>query len=145
MGPAVAIVGAVAGLAGTFMQMQAANEQADIAQKQLAVDKKRADVKYRRDKRERIREVIIAQAQQQEQATAQGAGFSSAQAGGEAGIISQGYRNVQALNVDKKLNNKSFNLAGQMIDAQRFENFGAGVNALGGGLAPFADMKIFAV
>lgn len=118
---ALSLVGALTGVVGSFLQYSAAKKAEKLRMKQ-------AQLEAARGKREQIRKTQAAQASATASAYNQGAGASSALAGGLAQIQNTGARNTVAIQEDLSIGNNIYK-------ANQQANFGSFLGSLGGGVS----------
>ena len=124
MAMGLAVVGGVISAIGAQAQAKA-SASAEKARKRMM------QLEAMRKRRELVREGVVARATATSNATAQGAGESSALQGGLAQITAQQNRNVTASTQDEALGNKVFNANAKYAKAGGMIAIGQGISSLG--------------
>lgn len=104
-----------------------------------ALRQRQVQLEATRLKREQLRKAQVARAQATARAYNQGAGESSALAGGLSQITGQTGRAVQAINQDAKLSEGLFNINTEYAKAGAITNIGEGITSVGNTIAGNAD------
>lgn len=124
-GLALSVIGTVFGTIGSLKQADAAKKAEKARERQL-------ELETQRRKREAIRQAQIARGSAISNATAQGAGNSSALQGGLAQVTNQSARNTQYVNQDLELGKDVFKANRQAADGAGMQALGSGIGSLGG-------------
>lgn len=127
MAMAIMAAGTVFGVIGQLKQAKAAKKAEKVRQNLM-------NLEATRKKRELVREGIVARAQAQSNAVAQGAGSGSGIAGGLATIGGQVNRNITAANQDQEGANKIFKYNNDYANGGMLSAFGSGLSSLGSAL-----------
>lgn len=122
---ALSVAGTVAGVVGQYMQY-------DGAQKAEKARKAQAALEATRARREQIRSMQASRARAIAAATNQGAGESSALAGGLGQIQSLAGRNIVAINQDQEIGNQIYNANQQVTRGGFVTSLAGGISSLGG-------------
>ena len=120
----LSVAGTVAGVVGSFMQYSAAQKAEKLRSKQAALEAARA-------RREQVRRTQSARASAVAAAVNQGAGQTSALAGGIAQIQNTGGRNTVAINEDLAIGNGIYKANQQANLGGFIGNLGQGISSLG--------------
>ncbi len=128
----MAAVGAVLSIAGGIFGMLGQQKQLKEQKKQEKLRMQQLNLETQRRKRETIRQATVARAEATSNAYNQGAGESSALAGGTAQITAQAGRNVVAANQDYQIGRNIFKSNMKIADAQGQINLGQGISSFGG-------------
>ncbi len=130
-----------AALIGGGMVMSAYGQygQYKAQRKSEALRQRQVQLEATRLKREQLRKGQVARAQATARAYSQGAGESSALAGGLSQITGQAGRAVQAIQQDSKLSEGLFNLSTENAKAGAVVSIGDGITEVGQTVAGNAD------
>lgn len=138
-GLALSGAGAVVQYEGAQRAAQAQQRAIHAEQQAEAIRQRQMDIESQRQKRQLIRQGILARAQAQSQATAQGAQFGSLLPGAESAISGQTGYNVQGVSAAQSIGHDLFATSQdifaarrQQASAQEYEALGAGLSSLGG-------------
>ena len=124
--------GMVVSAYGQYGQYKAQRKADALRQRQVQLEATRL-------KREQLRKAQVARAQATARAYNQGAGESSALAGGLSQITGQTGRAVTAINQDAKLSEGLFNINSEYAKAGAISNIGEGITSIGNTIAGNAD------
>jgi lysyl-tRNA synthetase class II len=120
--------GSVASIFGTMETYKGQQKAEELRKNQMKLEASRA-------RREQVRKTQAATAKATAAAWNQGAGTSSALAGGVAQIRNQGQRNVIAINQDEKIGEGIFDANKQIARGQMMQSLGSGISSLGNAFA----------
>lgn len=120
----LSLVGTVFGFIGQQKELAAMKKQEKARIQQL-------NLETQRRKRETIRQATVARAEALSNATNQGAGETSALAGGVAQVTNQAGRNIQAANQDYSIGREIFRQNMKIADARGLQSLGAGISNFG--------------
>ena len=125
VGAVLSIVGGVFGYLGQQKMLKEQKKQEKLRAMQL-------NLETMRRKRETIRQATVARAEATSNAYNQGAGESSALAGGTAQITNQAGRNIVAGEQDRQIGVNIFKSNRKIADAQGQIALGQGISSFGG-------------
>lgn len=128
----MAIVGAALSAFGTVFGMIGQMKEAKAMEKAEKVRENQMRLESNRRKRETLRQAAVARAEAISNAYNQGAGESSALAGGLATTTATAARNVQATTQDESSGRQIFGLNRDRARAQGMQAIGSGISSLGG-------------
>lgn len=123
-GAALSAFGTVFGMVGQMKEAKALDKAEKVREQQMSLEANRR-------RREAIRQSTIARAEAVSNATAQGAGESSALAGGAAGATSMGARNASAATQDQMAGKAVFSYNRDASQARGMQAIGQGISSLG--------------
>lgn len=132
IGTALSAIGTAAGVAGQFMSASAAKKAEKLREAQM-------NVEATRQRRQIVRQAIVARSEALSSATAQGAAEGSGLAGGLAQIQSQSADNITGVNFAQQLGQQMFAANRRAATAQTVGSFGSGLQSLGGALVRRQD------
>jgi hypothetical protein len=132
-GVAFSLIGTVLGVVGSLKQAKAIEKGEEARQRQMKLEAMRR-------RRETLRQANVARATAVSNATNQGAGETSALAGGLAQVTNQAARNVHAINQDETLGNQVFEANKDSARASGLIAIGSGLGSLGGVFSGNADL-----
>lgn len=138
IGAVAAGISAISGLVGTGVSIYGTLMQAKAAKKAEKLREIQMNLEAARNRREQVRRVQAAQAKAAAAAWQQGAGTSSALAGGLAQIANEGGRNIVAINQDQTLGKAIFAANRDATQGQMLSSLGSGISSLGGAVANVA-------
>lgn len=128
---------AVATIVGTVFGLIGANKQAKAAKRAEALRQRQMNLEAMRQKRQLVREGIVARANATNNAVAQGAAEGSGLAGGIATVTGNQNRNVQAVNQDTELSNGIFAANKKYASGGTLIAIGQGISSLGSAFQGF--------
>ena len=124
-------IGAVASIAGTVVQANAAHQQAEESKHQEALRQQQVALESNRQRRQTIRNTLKARSRALVAGSADGASFGSGAAGGLGQIGNKNAENTLGINQSQKISNDIFASNGRIADAQSLSDFGGGLSSLG--------------
>jgi len=127
-------VGTAATIAGTGLQVAGQMKAQEAQEKAETLRNAQMNLEATRQRRQIIRQSLIARGQAVNSATAQGAAEGSGLAGGVSQIASQAGSNLAGVNASQGLGQAMFGANQQLSSAQTMESFGSGLSSLGGAL-----------
>lgn len=127
-------IGTIGGLAGQFMQMSGAKQAAEASAKAEGVRYAQSRLEGIRQKRQIIRQAIVARADALTAATAQGAADGSGIQGGLAQIGNEADSAGTAVNQNWDLSKQMFRQNARIAAGQSRQATGAGISSLAGAL-----------
>ncbi len=127
-------VGAIGGLVGTAMQYKGARDAAEASEKAEALRQTQMGLESARNRRQIIRQAVVARGDALTAATAQGASGGSGLQGGLAQIGAEANTAGVATNQNQALGNQMFTANRQLSRAQTLQSMGSGVSSLAGSL-----------
>lgn len=122
------IAGTLASVAGSYMQYKGQMKAEELRKNQMKLEAARA-------RREQVRKAQVSAATATAAAWNQGAGTSSALAGGVAQIRNQAGRNVVAINQDEDIGEGMFKANKQIAQGGMVQALGSGISSLGNAVA----------
>lgn len=131
----MAFAGAIAAIAGSAFGFVGAMEQSAATKKAEKARKQQMRLDATRRRREVLRQAQVARATATSNATNQGAQFSSALAGAQAGISGAAGRETLAVNQNEMVGNKIFEANQAFASGGNLISFGSGISNLGGAFA----------
>lgn len=132
------LVGTAATVGGTLMQAGAAKDAAAEQKRQESIREVQMQVDANRQRRQIIRQSMVARAEALSTSTAQGAGSSSGLAGGLAQNTAESGQGVLGVNQALESGSAIFASNRRLADAQTRQSMGAGISSLGGALVSSA-------
>ena len=129
----LSVVGTVASTVGGLIGVAGQQKAEKMRELQMNLEAKRA-------RREQVRKAQTAAATATATAWNQGAGTSSALAGGQAQINNQAGRNIAAISTDQAIGQKIFDANRQTAQGQTMQVLGGGVSSLGGAIGSSAGV-----
>lgn len=120
----LSVIGTIGGIVGTVVQYSASKKAEEARKKQMELEAARA-------RREQVRRSQVASASAKAAAYNQGAGTTSALAGGVSQIQQEAGRNVQATSQDETLGGRIFAANAQAAFGGLISSLGQGVSNLG--------------
>lgn len=120
-----------ASLIGTGIQAYGSMQAAKGAERAEALRQRQMNLQAEREKRNTIRQSMVARAQALAQGTAQGATGSSGLAGGLGQISAQGASNLQGIAQGQEIGNQMFDANRQISRGQTMQSIGGGFQQLG--------------
>ena len=127
-------VGTAATIAGTGLQVAGQMKAQKAQEKAEQLRAAQMDIEATRQRRQIIRQALIARGEAVNSATAQGAAGGSGLAGGVSQIASQAGSNIAAVNTSQGIGQAMFSANRQLSQAQTMTSFGSGLSSLGGAL-----------
>lgn len=128
------LAGTAATIAGTGLQVAGQMKAQEAAEKAETLRNAQMNLEATRQRRQIIRQSLIARGQAVNSATAQGAAEGSGLAGGVSQIASQTGSNLAGVNASQGLGQAMFGANQQLSQAQTMSSFGSGLSSLGGAL-----------
>jgi hypothetical protein len=126
---AIGVASSLAGTAVSFMgQMNAQKE----AKKQAAIARTQVNLEASRNRRQIIRQAMIARSEATSNATAQGAAKGSGLAGGLAQATAESGANVSNVNLGQQLSEQMYKSKIRASNAETLSSIGSGLSSLGG-------------
>ena len=126
---------AVSGFVGTAVSAIGSMQQAKGAKRAEQIREQQMNLQAAREKRASIRESVIARAQAQSNATAQGADQGSGLAGGLGQIGNQNAQNIQGISQGQELGRAMFAANRQIARGQTLGSIGGAIQGLGSYIA----------
>ena len=126
--------GALATVAGTGLQFYGQQQQAKAAEKAESLREAQMNIEATRQRRQVIRQSLIARGNAVNAATSQGASEGSGLAGGLGQITSQGASNIASINSAQGLGSAMFATNRQASQGATMSSVGAGLSSFGGAL-----------
>lgn len=139
LGAAVGAAGTIAGLAGTALQYSGQKKAASAAAEAERLRQAQANVDAIRQRRQVVRQAIVARGDAISNAAGQGAGLGSGVAGGLAQIGGQEGQNLTAIDNAQSIGNKTFAANAAQSQGQSLAATGQGLSSLGGALVKNQD------
>lgn len=139
IGGLVGAAGTIAGVAGSVMQYSGQKKAAAAAQEAERLRQAQSNVDAIRQRRQVVRQAIIARGDAISNATGQGAGQGSGLAGGLAQIGGQEGQNLSAINSAQSIGTKMFAANAAQSAGQSQAATGQGISSLGGALVKNQD------
>lgn len=135
-----------ASLIGTGISAFGSIQQAKGAERAEALRQRQMNLQADRERRNTIRQSIVARAQALNQGVAQGASDSSGLLGGLGQITAQGASNVQGINQGQQIGNQMFDANRQISRGQTLQSIGSGFQQFGQYLTQSFDQiqRVFA-
>lgn len=125
-------IGAAASVAGTVMSVVGASKQAKAQKKAEELREKQMNLDADRQKRQAIREGIVARSRALTTATNQGAAEGSGLQGGYAQITGEQGRNVRTIEQSRDIGAGIFSANRDAAKGGTLASFGSGLSSLGG-------------
>lgn len=139
LGGLVGAAGTVAGLAGTALQYTGQKKAAAAAQEAERLRQAQSNVDAIRQRRQVVRQAIVARGDAISNANGQGAGLGSGLAGGLAQIGGQEGQNLTAIDNSQSISGKYFAANAAQSAGQSQAATGSGISSLGGALVKNQD------
>lgn len=130
----IGAIGVAAGIGGTVMQMQGARRAQKGEERAEQIRRSQMHLESQRERRNIVRQAMVARAQAVSSAESQGAMDGSGLAGGLAQVTAQGGRAVTAVNQNTDLGNQMFSANRMISSGNSMSAFGSGISSLGGAL-----------
>jgi hypothetical protein len=124
-------VGAIFSLVGIGMQVYGQIAQANALKRQTALQEKQMNLEADRQRRDIIRNAIMARAIAQTNAANQGALFGSGLQGGYGQIAGRSGNQIVATNQNQEIGQGIFKAQRQYYNASIISSFGSGLSSLG--------------
>lgn len=124
-----------ASLIGTGISAYGSMQQAKGAERAEALRQRQMNLQADRERRNTIRQSVVARAQALNQGIAQGAQGSSGLLGGLGQITSQGTSNVQGIEQGREIGNQMFDANRSISRGQTLQSIGSGFQSFGQYLA----------
>jgi hypothetical protein len=131
VGGGLAGLSSIASLAGVGIQAYGSMQAAKGAEQAEALRQRQMNLQATREKRNTIRQSIVARAQALSAGTAQGGTGGSGLMGGLGQIAAQGASNLQGISQGQELGNQMFDANRQISRGQTMQSIGAGFQSLG--------------
>lgn len=133
------LAGTAATLAGTAMQFKGQSDAAEGERRAERIRQAQMNVEAQRQRRQIVRQAVIARAEAQSNATAQGAAQGSGLAGGLGQIQGQSGTAAADVNQNQQLGTQMFGANRAIARGQTTASFGSGISSLGGALVKNQD------
>lgn len=124
-------IGAVASIAGTFIQADAAAKQSQESARQEQLRKQQMTLESMRQRRQVIRNSLKARSLALVAGSAQGASFGSGLAGGLSQVSNQANENILGVNQGESLGGQIFDSNSKIAEYGAQAAFGGGLSSLG--------------
>lgn len=128
---AAGAISAVTGVVGTVVSYMGARKAAKASERAEKLRERQMNLQAARDRRQSVRQAVVARAQALSSATAQNAGEGSGLAGGFAQIQNQNASNVQGINQGQEISRGIFQANRDIAKGQRLQGLGGAISDLG--------------
>ena len=124
-------VSAAAGVAGTVISFMGARKAAKASERAEALRERQMNLQASRDRRNTVRQAVVARAQAISNATAQNAGEGSGLAGGLGQISAQSGSNIQGINQGQEIGQGIFRANRDIAKGQGMQSLGQAIQGFG--------------
>lgn len=132
MSTAALIIGAASAVVGTGVSIAGSIQETNARKKAENARQRQASLEATRQRREIIRNQVVARAQALSTAASQGGQFGSGLQGGYGQIAGQAGNQTLAVNQSEALGNQVFAANRDLYSASVISDFGSGLQSLGG-------------
>lgn len=139
---AVLAIGVAVTAAGTAVQMSASKKAAKASQRAAEAQRRQEQVAQQRERVKQVREARIKRAQIIQAGENQGAAGSSSVIGGQYSVAQQANQNIGYTLKQEGLGNEVYNQNTIIRKANKTEQLGQGISAMGSSAINYAGMKL---